>query len=88
MNGVCRLNLTKFFDEIPHDLILKRIRRKLADERLVTLIERALKAGIVIAGKFEKTLKGCPQGSPRSPMLSNVVLNKLDQEFEKRGHRC
>lgn len=85
---MCRLNLTKFFDEIPHDLILKRIRRKLADERLVTLIERALKAGIVIEGKFEKTLKGCPQGSSRSPMLPNIVLNKLDQEFEKRGHRC
>ena len=81
------IDLAKFFDEIPHNLILKLIRRKIADERLVTLIARALKAGIVVDGKFEKTIKGCPQGSPLSPMLSNIVLNELDQELEKRGHR-
>ena len=81
------IDLASFFDEIPHNLILKLIRRKVADERLVTLIARALKAGIVIDGKFEKTTKGCPQGSPLSPMLSNIVLNELDQELEKRGHR-
>ena len=69
------------------NLFLKLIRRKIADERLVTLIARALKAGIVINGKFEKTTKGCPQGSPLSPILSNIVLNELDQELEQRGHR-
>ena len=68
-------------------LFLKLIRRKIADERLVTLIARALKAGIVIDGTFEKTPKGCPQGSPLLPMLSNIVLNELDQELEKRDHR-
>ncbi len=62
-------------------------RRKIADERLVTLIARALKAGIMVEGKLEKTTKGCSQGSPLSPMLSNIVLNELDQELEKRGHR-
>jgi RNA-directed DNA polymerase len=68
-------------------LILKLIRRKIADERLVTLIARALKAGVMVDGVYEKTTKGCPQGSPLSPMLSNIVLNELDQELERRGLR-
>jgi len=76
-----------FFDEIPHDLIFKLIRRKIADERLVTLVARALKAGIVENGEYRKTTKGCPQGSPLSPMLSNIVLNELDHELEQREHR-
>ena len=81
------IDLARFFDEISHNLILKLIRRKIADERLVTLIARALKAGTMVDGRLEKTTKGCPQGSPLSPMLSNIVLNELDQELEKRGHR-
>ncbi len=81
------IDLESFFDEIPHELILKLIRRKIADERLVTLVARALKAGVVIDGEYHKTSKGCPQGSPLSPMLSNIVLNELDQELERRGHR-
>ena len=79
------IDLKGFFDEIPHDLILKLIRRKIADERIVTLVARALKAGVVVKGVFEKTTKGCPQGSPLSPMLSNIVLNEMDQELERRG---
>jgi RNA-directed DNA polymerase len=81
------IDLESFFEEIPHNLILKLIRRKVSDERLVTLIARALKAGIIENGRYEKTTKGCPQGSPLSPMLSNIVLNELDQELERRGHR-
>ena len=54
-------------------------------ERLVTLVARALKAGVVVNGRYEKTTKGCPQGSPLSPMLSNIVLNEMDQELERRG---
>lgn len=81
------VHLKSFFDEIPHDLILKLIRRKIADERLVTLIARALKAGVKVDGKYKKTTKGCSQGPPLSPMLSNIVLNELAQELEKRGHR-
>lgn len=80
------IDLKRFFDEIPHQLILKLIRRKVADERLLTLIARALKAGVLVDGKIEKSEKGCPQGSPLSPILSNIVLNELDQELEKRGH--
>ena len=78
------VDLKSFFDEIPHNLILKLIRRKISDEKFVTLIARALKAGVIIDGKFEKTTKGCPQGSPLSPILSNIVLNELDHELEKR----
>jgi len=81
------IDLQGFFDEIPHDLILRLIRRKIRDERVVTLIARALKAGVKVEGKIEKTTKGCPQGSPVSPTLSNIVLNELDQELERRGHR-
>lgn len=81
------IDLKSFFDEIPHTLILTLIRRKIADERLVTLIARALKAGVMVEGNFEKTTKGCPQGSPLSPRLSNIVLNELDHELERRGHR-
>jgi group II intron reverse transcriptase/maturase len=79
------IDLQSFFDEIPFDLILKLIRRKISDERLVTLIARALKAGVIEDGALVKTTKGCPQGSPLSPMLSNIVLNELDHELERRG---
>jgi group II intron reverse transcriptase/maturase len=81
------IDLKSFFDEIPHGLILRLIRRGIRDERFVTLLARALKAGVVVDGVFQKTAKGCPQGSPVSPMLSNIVLNELDQELERRGHR-
>jgi group II intron reverse transcriptase/maturase len=81
------IDLRSFFDEIPHGLILKLIRRKMADERLVTLVARALKAGVMNDGVYEKTTKGCPQGSPLSPMLSNIVLNELDHELDNRGLR-
>ncbi len=81
------IDLKSFFDEIPYGLILKLIRRRISDEKLVTLLARALKAGVIVDGKFEKTFKGCPQGSPLSPMLSNIVLNELDHELEMRRHR-
>lgn len=79
------VDLKSYFDEILHDLVFKLIRRRIADERLVTLIARALKAGVVVEGEFEKTTKGVPQGCPLSPILSNIVLNEMDQELEKRG---
>jgi len=79
------VDLKSFFDEIPHGLILKLIRRKVADEQFVTLLARLLKAGVIVNGVFEKTTKGCPQGSPLSPMLSNIVLNELDHKLEERN---
>jgi hypothetical protein len=56
-----------------------------ADEQFVTLLARLLKAGVVVNGEFEKTTKGCPQGSPLSPILSNIVLNELDHKLEERN---
>lgn len=79
------LDLKAFFDEIPHGLILQLIRRKVVDEQFVTMISRLLKAGVMVNGVFEKTTKGCPQGSPLSPMLSNIVLNELDHKLEERN---
>jgi RNA-directed DNA polymerase len=81
------IDLQGFFDEIPHGLILRLLRRRIRDERVVTLIARALKAGVQVEGQFEPTTKGSPQGSPLSPILSNLVLNELDQELERRGLR-
>jgi len=81
------IDIQGFFDEIPHELILQLIRRRIRDEQLVTLVARALKAGVIVDGVFEKTTKGCPQGAPVSPVLSNIVLNELDHELERRGHR-
>ena len=79
------IDLKSFFDEIPHELVFKLLRRRIADERLLTLVARALKSGVVVEGKFERTTKGVPQGSPLSPILSNVVLNEMDHELERRG---
>ena len=79
------VDLKSFFDEIPHGLILKLIRRKVADEQFVTLLARLLKAGVLVDGEFEKTTEGCPQGSPLSPILSNIVLNELDHTLEERN---
>lgn len=79
------IDLKSFFDEIPHGLILKLIRRKIYDEQFVTLIARSIKAGVIVDGQLEKTTKGTPQGSPISPILSNIVLNELDHELERRG---
>jgi group II intron reverse transcriptase/maturase len=79
------IDLKSFFDEIPHGLILQLIRRKVADEQFVTLLARLLKAGVMVKGVFEKTTQGCPQGSPLSPMLSNIVLNELDHKLEERN---
>lgn len=81
------IDLEDFFDEIPHGQILRLLRRRIRDEGFITLVARALKAGVIVDGVREKTRKGCPQGSPLSPILANIVLNELDQELEKRGHR-
>lgn len=75
------VDLKAFFDEIPHDQILKLICCKVADEVFITLVARVLKAGV---GEYEKTIKGCPQGSPLSPILSNIILNEMDHKLEDR----
>lgn len=72
------IDLQSFFDEIPHDLILKLIRRRISDERLITLIARALKAGVIEDGILVKTLKGCPQGG-------SVITDAVEYSSERTG---
>ena len=81
------IDLSKFFDRVNHDLLMQRLKRCIVDKTLLKLIERYLKAGVQIDGKVEPTVKGVPQGGPLSPLLSNVVLDELDKELEKRGYR-
>lgn len=82
------IDLSKFFDTVNHDLLMQRLCRRIKDKTLLRLINRYLKAGVKIDGQIEPTSKGVPQGSPLSPLLSNIVLDELDKELEKRGHRC
>lgn len=82
---IISLDLEKFFDKVNHDKLMGLIRRKITDKRLLSLIRKFLKTGILIGGNLEKREKGTPQGSPLSPLLSNILLNELDQEMTKRG---
>ena len=81
------IDLSKFFDTVNHDLLMQRLRRRIEDKTLLRLIHRYLRAGVEIEGKTHPTVKGVPQGGPLSPILSNIVLDDLDKELEKRGHR-
>ena len=81
------IDLKSFFDTVPHESILKLLRRHISDERVIVLIKRYLKAGVIEDGRWSQSNVGVPQGGPLSPLLSNLVLNELDQELEKREHR-
>ncbi len=81
------LDLEKFFDTVCHDVLMARVSRKVHDKVLLKLIGRYLRAGVMVDGVVQATEWGTPQGSPVSPMLANVLLDDLDKELEKRGHR-
>lgn len=83
---VVDLDLKAFFDEVNHDLLMARVRRQVKDKRMLKLIRAFLRSGVLINGITEPTGKGTPQGGPLSPLLSNIMLNDLDHELEKRGH--
>lgn len=83
---VVDLDLEKFFDQVNHDGLMARVARKVKDKRVLRLIRRYLQSGILVGGLVEPNVKGVPQGSPLSPLLSNIVLDDLDQELERRGH--
>jgi RNA-directed DNA polymerase len=83
---VVDLDLASFFDEVNHDLLMARVRRKVKDVRMLKLIRAFLRSGVMIGGVSQPTEKGTPQGGPLSPLLSNVLLDDLDKELEKRGH--
>ena len=84
---VVDMDLEKFFDRVNHDVLMARVARRVKDKRLLRLIGRYLRAGIMIGGIVEAHEEGTPQGSPLSPLLSNVILDDLDKELERRGRR-
>lgn len=83
---VVDMDLKSFFDEVNHDRLMSKLSEKLQDGALLLLIRRYLSSGILKGGVTSLRTKGTPQGSPLSPLLSNIVLDELDNELEKRGH--
>ena len=80
------IDLEKFFDNVPHALLMAEVAKKARDKRVPRLIGLYPRAGVWVQGVFQPTDKGVPQGSPLSPLLANILLNRLDQELEQRGH--
>ncbi|MDF7822453.1 group II intron reverse transcriptase/maturase [Pontiellaceae bacterium B12227] len=83
---VVDMDLKAFFDEVDHDILMGRARRKVKDRRVTRLINLYLKAGVLSSDGENATEKGTPQGGPLSPLLSNILLDDLDKELERRGH--
>lgn len=81
------VDLSKFFDRVNHDLLMRNLSRHVNDKRLLKLIGRYLRAGIEDNGTLIPSLEGVPQGGPLSPLLSNIMLDDLDKELEQRGHQ-
>jgi RNA-directed DNA polymerase len=84
---VVDLDLEKFFDRVNHDKLLARLARRIRDKRMLKLIRAFLRAGVMEGGLVRPIDEGTPQGGPLSPLLSNIVLDELDRELERRGHR-
>jgi RNA-directed DNA polymerase len=83
---VVDLDIEKFFDRVNHDVLMARVARKVGDKRVLRLIRRYLQVGIMDGGLVEPSREGTPQGGPLSPLLSNILLDELDKELERRGH--
>jgi len=84
---VVDIDLEKFFDQVNHDILMGRLANRIKDKRVLKLIRAYLKVGIMENGVVKASEAGTPQGGPLSPLLSNVLLDELDRELEKRGHR-
>jgi group II intron reverse transcriptase/maturase len=84
---VVDLDLEKFFDRVNHDMLLGRLAKRIDDKRVLGLIRRYLEAGVMCNGVVVEREEGTPQGGPLSPLLANVLLDDLDKELQRRGHR-
>lgn len=84
---VVDVDLEKFFDRVNHDVLMDRLAKRIADKRVLRLIRRYLKAGILARGVHSERFEGTPQGGPLSPLLANVLLDEVDRELERRGHK-
>jgi RNA-directed DNA polymerase len=84
---VVDVDLDKFFDRVNHDVLMARVARRIKDKRLLRLLRRYLRSGVMVEGVIQPREEGTPQGSPLSPLLSNILLDELDKELERRGHR-
>jgi RNA-directed DNA polymerase len=81
------VDLSKFFDRVNHDLLMTQLGYKIRDKRLLRLIQRYLRAGVMDDGQWIESREGVPQGGPLSPLLANIMLDPLDKELERRGHK-
>ncbi len=81
------MDLSKFFDTVNFDFLMHRVSRKVKDKRVLRLIGKYLRAGVMVDDRLQTTSKGVPQGGPLSPLLANIMLDDLDKELEKRGHK-
>jgi len=84
---VVDIDLEKFFDRVNHDMLMARVAREVKDKRVLKLIRAYLNSGVMVNGVVMETEEGTPQGGPLSPLLSNIMLDDLDKELEKRGHK-
>jgi len=87
LRWVVDIDLEKFFDRVHHDTLMSLVKRKVADRPVLSLIDSYLKAGILEGGVTSPRVEGTPQGGPLSPLLSNILLDELDKELERRGHK-